>query len=202
MSNLAFRLLDTSAFNLLLNTNLSQFSVVSEVLSFHNIPFGIWTPDADLPVNIVELSFTRDCKFFYVYLLAYIFKDYGLKYVCPTRKINQTIRLGTYLYEAEFPEQHALAESMAIDSFLFLDPKLDTQYVIDNLFENRYSDDLEEEQDSEEEYDDNDHDYHSPNYEDHDWERETFDAMTDGQLGDYDDFEGNIDDVRTWAGRD
>ena len=33
----------------------------------------------------------------------------------------------------------------------------------------------------------------------YDWRREYFDAMTDGQLGDYDDFEGNIDDIDTWA---
>lgn len=35
-----------------------------------------------------------------------------------------------------------------------------------------------------------------------DYDRDTFDAMTDGQLGDWDDFEGDIDDVMTWAGRD
>jgi hypothetical protein len=30
-------------------------------------------------------------------------------------------------------------------------------------------------------------------------DRDYFDAMTDGQLGDYDDFRGNIDDIDTWA---
>lgn len=35
----------------------------------------------------------------------------------------------------------------------------------------------------------------------HDYDRDTFDAMTDGQLGDWDDFDGDIDDVMTWAGR-
>ena len=32
-----------------------------------------------------------------------------------------------------------------------------------------------------------------------DYERDYFNAMTDGQLGDYDDFDGNIDDIDTWA---
>ncbi len=41
------------------------------------------------------------------------------------------------------------------------------------------------------------HDYHD----DHDYDRDTFDALTDGQLGDYDDFDGDIDDVMTWLGR-
>jgi|GEM_PF-6554198 len=31
------------------------------------------------------------------------------------------------------------------------------------------------------------------------WERDYFDAMTDGQLGDYDDFKGDIDDIDTWS---
>ena len=35
----------------------------------------------------------------------------------------------------------------------------------------------------------------------HDYDRDTFDAMTDGQLGDWDDFDGDIDDVSTWSGR-
>ena len=37
---------------------------------------------------------------------------------------------------------------------------------------------------------------------DNDYERDTFDAITDGQLGNYDDYEGDIDDAMTWAGRD
>lgn len=36
-----------------------------------------------------------------------------------------------------------------------------------------------------------------PNYDKNNEERDYFDAMTDGQYGDYDDFEGNIDDIDT-----
>lgn len=32
-----------------------------------------------------------------------------------------------------------------------------------------------------------------------DWEEDYFNAMTDGQLGDYEDFKGDIDDIDTWA---
>jgi hypothetical protein len=53
--------------------------------------------------------------------------------------------------------------------------------------------DLEEDADNSDDYDD-----YSDN---HDYDRDTFDAMTDGQLGDWDDFDGDIDDVMTWAGR-
>lgn len=32
-----------------------------------------------------------------------------------------------------------------------------------------------------------------------DWRRNYFDTMTDGSLGDYDDFDGDIDDIDTWS---
>lgn len=42
-------------------------------------------------------------------------------------------------------------------------------------------------------------DYYEPDYQENDWRRDYFDAMTDGQMGDYDDFNGDIDDIDTWA---
>lgn len=45
-------------------------------------------------------------------------------------------------------------------------------------------------------------DYRSSYHDEPDYERDYFNAMTDGQLGDYDDFRengGNIDDIDTWA---
>lgn len=35
----------------------------------------------------------------------------------------------------------------------------------------------------------------------YDWERDYFDAMTDGHLGDYDDFHGTSDRIGNWSGR-
>ena len=32
-----------------------------------------------------------------------------------------------------------------------------------------------------------------------DWKRDTFNAMTDGQLGDYNDFDGSFDDIDIWS---
>lgn len=42
-------------------------------------------------------------------------------------------------------------------------------------------------------------DNYEPDYQENDWRRDYFDAMTDGQMGDYDDFGGDIDDIDTWA---
>ncbi len=42
-------------------------------------------------------------------------------------------------------------------------------------------------------------DIESDNFEENNWEKDYFDAMTDGQMGDYDDFSGDIDDVDRWS---
>jgi hypothetical protein len=44
---------------------------------------------------------------------------------------------------------------------------------------------------------DGDYDYE---YNDFDWERETFNALTDGQYGDYDEFDGDWDGLDDWRG--
>lgn len=75
------------------------------------------------------------------------------------------------------------------------------QQLEDSLDEDQGQDkDNDDYDDGYDDYDEGYDDYDT--YDDYDWERENFDAMTDGQLGDYDDFHGNIDDVMTWAGRD
>ncbi len=40
---------------------------------------------------------------------------------------------------------------------------------------------------------------HSDHRNDNNYERDYFDTITDGQLGDYDDFNGNMDNIDTWA---
>jgi hypothetical protein len=51
-----------------------------------------------------------------------------------------------------------------------------------------------------------DENYFEPHFElpDHDYEREYFNVITDGQLGDYNDFKekgGDLDDIDDWSGR-
>lgn len=65
-------------------------------------------------------------------------------------------------------------------------------FYLDENFEESMKDDYPVD------YGENQHQYES----DRDYESDYFDAMTDGQLGDYDDFTergGNIDDIDTWA---
>jgi hypothetical protein len=196
-----YKLLDTTSFNLRLNEDLSKFTLISELLTHNSIPFQTWNPEGNLSLEIVEMSFSINCKFQDIYLLAYLLKDFGLESVYPSRKQEVEISVGTYLHQVPNMGKYAMAEPMNIDSFLSIDPKSDTQIVVDSYFENKFSDeengeDYEQdgEEDYEQDYDDRD---------DHDYERDTFDALTDGQYGDYDDWReggGDMDSLRDGLG--
>lgn len=81
---------------------------------------------------------------------------------------------GNALFEAE----NALFQELEDENFLSIEES-------DNAFE-----------------DENEIDNRSNYHDEPDYKRDYFDAMTDGQLGDYDDYRengGNIDDIDTWA---
>ena len=59
----------------------------------------------------------------------------------------------------------------------------------DNYTERELSDDNED-------YDDEDEENHNPFV-----DRDTFNALTDGQLGRYEDFHGTLDELKAWMGR-
>ncbi len=201
IETLIYKLLDTTSFNLRLNEEIPKFTLISELLTHNNIPFQTWNPDGSLSLDIVEMSFSINCKFQDIYLIAYLLKDFGLERVYPSRKEQLEISVGTYLHQVYNMGKYAMAEPMNIDSFLSIDPKSNTQYVFDSYFENQFSndeniddEDNEYEEDYEQDYDDRD---------DHDYERDNFDALTDGQYGDYDDWRdggGDFDSLRDGMG--
>lgn len=193
--SLLFRLINLQASKciLRLNETLPKFILISELLSHNEIKFETWNPNKEASPGIVEMSFTADCNFQDVFLLAYFLKDYGLERIYPSRKGNSEISIGTYLFQVKDLGFYALTEHINIDTFLTIDPKLKTRDVINKHFGNSL--DSVQEEEIEQEYQD-DYEY-SDNY--NDWERYYFDAMSDGQLGNYDDFEGNIDNVETWS---
>jgi len=196
IETLIYKLLDTTSFNLKLNEELSKFTLISELLTHNNIPFETWNPEGNLSLEIVEMSFSINCKFQDIYLLAYLLKDYGLESVYPSRKQEVEISVGTYLHQVSSMGKYALAEPIDIDTFLSIDPKSNTQFAVDSHFENQFSNDENDDEDSEYEQDYNDRD-------DHDYDRDTFDALTDGQYGDYDDWRdggGDFDSLRDGMG--
>lgn len=200
IETLIYKLLDTTSFNLRLNEELSKFTLISELLTHNNIPFQSWNPEGNLSLEIVEMSFSINCKFQDIYLLAYLLKDFGIERVYPSRKQEVEISIGTYLHQVSSMGKYALAEPMNIDSFLSIDPKLSTQFVIDTYFENQFSNDENDYDDSEYE-EDYEHDYDDRDY--HDYDRDTFYALTDGQYGDYDDWRdggGDFDSLRDGLG--
>lgn len=152
METLIYKLLDTTTFNLKLNEELSKFKLISELLTHNNIPFQTWNPSGKISLEIVEMSFGINCKFQDIYLLAYLLKDFGLESIYPSREQEVEISVGTYLFQVSNMGKYALAEPMNIDSFLSIDPKSNTQFVVDSYFENQFSN----EDDYEYDYDDRD----------------------------------------------
>ena len=128
------------------------------------------------------MSFSINCNFQDIYLLAHLLKDYGLVSVYPSRKQEVEIAVGTYLHQVHNMGKYAMAEPINIDSFLSIDPKSNTQFVVDSFFENKFSYD-ENDDDIENEYEDYEQDYDDrDSYEDQtDWSHYNDDLDMDQQ---------------------
>ncbi|HEY8660878.1 MAG TPA: hypothetical protein VIL78_17725 [Hanamia sp.] len=203
MNTLAFKLLNPNSFKLKVNPLLQPFNVIKELLLFKGIPYEIWIPDYNKETtqwnySFIEMGFCRGCNFQDVYLLTHILKDFGLTFIYPSKDNTKEIFLGTNINCLENPENLALRKPMHIQDFFDIDPKLKIEEIIDLFSDYPYSNDQgytkEEMQQFDKEYWEGSGEEYS--------EEDTFDALTDGQLGDYEDFEGNMDDVKAWAGLD
>lgn len=86
----------------------------------------------------------------------------------------------------------AISNSLLMDK-RFIEDELYLKAIEINLMKTKLIEDWTPEQDEDSSY---------GGYDDNDYDRDTFDALTDGQLGDWDDFGGDVDDARAWAGRD
>lgn len=179
-------------FKIFLNTSLSNYSIIAETLLKHDIevtkmnPF----PDKNLPAFCMTVP-ENHASFEDSYNLVLLLSNFGLQYV---HWGVSNILIGTT--DCILDWRLVQNEYMPVGKFLKLNPKMTIEEVLEKY---RYSlDEIDEtEFDNQEEFEENYIDE-----DDNDYERDTFDAITDGQLGNYDDYEGDIDDAMTWAGRD
>lgn len=204
MENLLIKLLNRSELNFRINTVLPNHKTIMNLLNSNGIRVDTWTPDSQREVEALELSFTENCNFRNIFILAAILKDFGLQYVYPSRDENQQISLGTYIMSIDSQATYAMAVPMEIDEFLKIDPNLDTPAAISTYFDClEYVEDPGTDDDTDddyESYDEDDYDYDSSH---NDYERDSFDALTDGQYGDYDDWKengGDYDSLRDGLG--
>ncbi len=162
-----YKLLDVTSFNLRLNEGLPKFTLISELLKHNSIPFNTWKPKRHVQLEIVEMAFSVNCKFQDIFLLSYLLKELGLESIFPSRNPEPEIAIGTYLHQVTNLGKNAKAVPIDINTFLKIDPKLNTQIVIDSFFENHFSD---------EEFDDEDSGYvgdYEQDYDDY-YERESY----------------------------
>ncbi|GAA4319268.1 hypothetical protein [Flaviaesturariibacter amylovorans] len=121
MINLAFKFLDSSRFHLSINRLIPDFSDLKLLLKNYGLDFEPFKPEAD--EYRMDLIYSEDCCFSDVYLMAYILRDYGLKYIWSTSAKGATIKFGDYNKNIEHVRQIGWTEGMDVYDFLKLDPK-------------------------------------------------------------------------------
>ena len=140
--------------------------------------------------TIIAGSLSRNDFDFYVLPYKISFGNYAGVSVNEMLEKNPEYLLWCIIHVDNF----ALDNKIMIDKRLLKD-KLYAEAVAINLAKNAviaiWEDELEDEVNDELE-----------NHRSYNWEKETFDATTDGQLGDWEDFEGDIDDARASTGLD
>jgi len=191
------RLLDTNSFKLRINENLPIYSMLENFFSCYSVEFATWEPVDKSKLEIIEMSFSANCKFQDVYLIAHMLKEFGLERVYPSRKQEPEINIGTYFHKVLNLGKYALAEPLDIDSFLLIDPKLTSQNAICFAFKNQFTD-----EDMEDVEDLSYHRTHNPSDFDYDDDSDNSRYSKYGGYNGYDDdtidsaFEG--DPMATW----
>ncbi|MEZ5026049.1 MAG: hypothetical protein R2739_05645 [Chitinophagales bacterium] len=216
MESILIKLINTNSFKLTINSLLPNFNEISVLLKNLDIPFEVWTPkNNNFGTDIIELTFGAGCDFKDVYLLIYLLKDYSIKLIYPTKSKTSNIKIGTYLHTSSDPARVSIVDPKNLESFLLLDPKLDTNTIVNQYFykcieyleedeeyytyitNQPYISRLQHNTNNLNEDDDND----STSNENYDYEKDTFNEMTDGNFGDYDDFDGDLSDINDSLGR-
>lgn len=185
---------------LYLNEYLYNYRNIKNILDKYKIKYtNIDFADFGLKEHTNELenfclSFSNEFDFIDVWKLAKILKDYGLKYVSSSDD-NVNINIG-YLDLSKHLGINYKKPTISIDDFLEINIQQTSKEVIDKYFNTRNTN-IKQLSNYHDRIEDSNH-YSNNN----DYDRDTFNELTDGQFGSYDDFDGDIDDMMTSLGRD
>jgi hypothetical protein len=193
MNDLSFKLLDLSKSSLTLNSNEQHYDLLSKQFQFYNIPYNTTDEKNNIGIEFI----TEDKQITNIFLLSHILFNYDVVEILFVKTNNEKIKTSFCfnIVEAE-KDIFILPEGYSTETILRLDPKMDTE-TFSKLFnlqsefdENDYFEDELESKNAENE---------SQFYETNNYDEDTFYALTDGQLGDFDDFNGSMDDLETWS---
>jgi hypothetical protein len=200
-NSLVSKLIRKESFQLEINSRVPQFNEIEKLFSSLNIPYVTWKPDIKVKHVYLEMGFSSSCIFQDVYLLVFLLNDLGLEKIYPSREEKPVISIGTNLEGASHRGNWAIAEPIDISVFLNLDPLLSSMEIISKCFTNIL------EVDSEYLYEKSiireDSSSEATLRDFHNYEKDTFYALTDGQYGDYDDWKQSgqdFDDLRDSLG--
>lgn len=132
--------LDPAAFQLILNESLPRFGELSALLSKNRIPFEATQAAQNFSLQVLQMGFSPKCNFRDVYLLALLFKEFGLQHVYPLNTKKPIVQFGTYLHK--FPRRtwadFIVGDPMDVDSFLEIPADTPMKEVIDSFFDDDF----------------------------------------------------------------
>jgi hypothetical protein len=205
------KMFDDFSINLTLNQFAPNFTYINSFLNFLKIKSKIFKPEREkspfedlidnqqieeeiaklYPIEL-NLVFDFDVKFNEIYLIVKLCNNYGLKKIYYSNQTGNDVIIGSY--EPNRPI-HILNKPIEIDKFLNYPIYFSTTQVLSDYFKlseyflnNYINRDLDAEIIAS--------NYIKDDYDD--YEKDSFEALTDGQLGDYEEWKengGNLDDL-------
>jgi len=176
------------------NTLVENSDDVSYAFQVLKIPFTTYEPEIGNPPDEINVCFGCDVELNIIYQTTYILKeifgdalDIYISYATEPKGSEKKVRVGTYITKDK--DLTNISESISAYEILKLDINNIHREEFWGLFPNiDYTADgscFERQE-------------YEPDYDRYDYSSETFNALTDGQYGDYEDFRedgGNFDDL-------
>jgi hypothetical protein len=181
------------------NSYINHFDRIHKLFENYKLQHECYTPSAAEPPVRFDLHFGHKTDFQDLFIVVAILKNFGLQAIFLSDDNNNEVLIGSYI--TKYGNRKDISEGIAADSILELPFMFTTSEFLKECFGIEES--IDSSENLEEEYDANDHNDSYDYYDEPDYERDTFDALTDGQYGDYDDWRdsgGDMDSLRDGLG--
>jgi len=126
MENVLFKLINKKNLKIDINSKLPTYELLFKFLSFHgfNVDSSFFN-EYHADSRFFDIEYGQNCNFKDIYILAYILKDYGLRWVSVSEFNDSDVRLGTGVRETERGHNVNYTTLLTIEDFLNIDPNIE-----------------------------------------------------------------------------